>query len=145
MECIAIIRVMTFDLHPRLAADTFVIGDLPLCRVLLMNDAQYPWTILVPRHNGLRELHELHESDLQRYWRESMQLSQVLMREFAGDKLNIAALGNVVPQLHVHHIVRFSTDAAWPAPVWGKHPAQLYDDRARDARLQRLRALLALE
>ena len=133
---------MNFDLHPRLAADTFVVGDLPLCRVLLMNDTQYPWTILVPRQNGLRELHELHESDLQRYWRESMQLSQVLMREFRGDKLNVAALGNMVPQLHIHHVVRFQGDPAWPAPVWGKHPAQPYDTATLDERLALLRGLM---
>lgn len=135
---------MDFELHPRLAADTFTVGDLPLCRLLLMNDAQYPWTILVPRRSGLRELYELHEPDLQRYWRESMQLSQVLMQEFRGDKLNVAALGNMVPQLHIHHIVRFSGDAAWPAPVWGKHPAQPYGECQRNERVQRLRTLLGL-
>ena len=135
---------MDFDLHPQLAADTLVVGDLPLCRVLLMNDAQYPWTILVPRRNGLRELYELDESDLQRYWRESMQLSQVLMQEFRGDKLNIAALGNMVPQLPLPPIVRFANDAAWPAPVWGKHPARAYETTQRDERLQRLRSLMSL-
>ena len=136
---------MNFELHPQLAADTLVVGDLPLCRLLLMNDRQYPWTILVPRRAGLREIYELHESDQLRFWRESAQLSQVLMRAFSGDKLNVAALGNMVPQLHIHHIVRFKGDPAWPAPVWGKHPAQPYDGAALSERLQLLRSLLGLE
>ncbi|TXH05563.1 MAG: HIT domain-containing protein [Nevskiaceae bacterium] len=136
---------MHFDLHPQLAADTVAVGDLPLCRLLLMNDSRYPWTILVPRRAGLRELYELHESDLQRYWRESMLLSRTLMSAFGGDKLNIGALGNLVPQLHVHHIVRFQADAAWPAPVWGKHPPLAYAPAALDERVTLLRGLLAQE
>ncbi|MES2489966.1 MAG: HIT family protein [Pseudomonadota bacterium] len=136
---------MNFELHPQLAADTVTVGDLPLCRLLLMNDRQYPWTILVPRRAGLREIYEMHESDQLRFWRESAQLSQTLMTAFAGDKLNVAALGNMVPQLHIHHIVRFKGDPAWPAPVWGKHPAQAYDSAALSERLQQLRALLNLE
>lgn len=136
---------MNFELHPQLAADTVLVGDLPLCRLLLMNDRQYPWTILVPRRAGLREIYELHESDQLRFWRESTQLSQTLMRAFSGDKLNVAALGNMVPQLHVHHIVRFKGDPAWPAPVWGKHPAQSYDGAMLNERLQLLRGLMGLE
>lgn len=136
---------MNFELHPQLAADTVLVGDLPLCRLLLMNDRQYPWTILVPRRAGLREIYEMHESDQLRFWRESAQLSQTLMTAFAGDKLNVAALGNMVPQLHIHHIVRFKGDPAWPAPVWGKHPAQAYDSATLNERLQQLRALLNLE
>ena len=136
---------MHFDLHPQLAADTFIVGDLPLCRVLLMNDSRYPWTILVPRRAGLRELYELHEADLQRYWRESMLLSRALMGAYQGDKLNIAALGNMVPQLHIHHVVRFKTDAAWPAPVWGKHPALHYTADALAQQIALLRSVLAAE
>ncbi len=136
---------MNFELHPQLAADTILVGDFPLCRLLLMNDRQYPWTILVPRRAGLREIYELHESDQLRFWRESAQLSQTLMRAFGGDKLNVAALGNMVPQLHIHHIVRFKADPAWPAPVWGKHPAQPYESAALSERLQLLRSLLNLE
>lgn len=135
---------MNFELHPQLAADTVLVGDLPLCRLLLMNDRQYPWTILVPRRAGLREIYELHESDQLRFWRESAQLSQTLMTAFGGDKLNVAALGNMVPQLHIHHIVRFKGDPAWPAPVWGKHPAQPYETSALNERLQQLRTLLDL-
>lgn len=136
---------MNFELHPQLAADTVLVGDLPLCRLLLMNDQQYPWTILVPRRAGLREIYELQESDQQRFWRESALLGRTLMTAFAGDKLNIGALGNMVPQLHIHHIVRFSGDPAWPAPVWGKHPAQPYDSVALNERLHILRSLLDLE
>ena len=133
---------MNFELHPQLATDTVVVGDLPLCRLLLMNDRQYPWAILVPRKAGLREIYEMHESEQMRFWRESAQLSQTLMRAFNGDKLNVAALGNMVPQLHIHHIVRFQGDPAWPAPVWGKHPAQPYDTATLDERLALLRGLM---
>lgn len=126
---------MTFLLHPRLAADCHVAGDFPLCRLLLMNDANYPWFILVPRRENLREIYELSETDQRQLLLESSQLSRALMQTFKGDKLNIAALGNVVPQLHLHHIVRFQNDPAWPAPVWGKHPAAPYTGAQRAERL----------
>ena len=135
----------TFELHPQLAKDCFVLGDFSLCRLLLMNDAQYPWCILVPRRAGVREIHELKDADRRQLWDESAVLSRALMNAFKGDKLNVAALGNVVPQLHVHHIVRFKTDAAWPAPVWGRHPVQLYADSERRTRITALRALLPTE
>jgi diadenosine tetraphosphate (Ap4A) HIT family hydrolase len=109
--------VTTFALHPRLAADTFVVGDLPLCRLLLMNDAQYPWFILVPRRDGAREIYQLADADQQQLLRESAALSRAAMAAFAGEKLNVAALGNVVPQLHVHHIVRGPHRDVAPAPV----------------------------
>lgn len=127
-----------FELHPRLAADCFVLGDFPLCRLLLMNDAQYPWFILVPRRPAVRELFELDDADQQFLMRESAQLARTLMRVFRGDKLNLAALGNVVPQLHVHHIVRFIGDPAWPDPVWGRRPPRPYGDGERAARTDAL-------
>src|SRR6185436_11364077 len=99
-----------FELHARLAADTFVLGDFPLCRLLLMNDAHYPWFILVPRRAGAREIYELAEADQQLLLGESAQLSRAAMTAFAGEKLNVAALGNVVSQLHLHHVVRFVSD-----------------------------------
>lgn len=136
---------MNFELHPQLAADTVVVGDLPLCRLLLMKDRQYPWTILVPRRAALREIYEMHESDQQRFWRESALLGRTLMSAFNGDKLNIGALGNMVPQLHIHHIVRFKADPAWPAPVWGRHPAQPYEHADLAERLTLLRGLLGTE
>ena len=115
-----------FALHPQLAVNTQVLGDFALCRLLLMNDAQYPWFILVPRRDGAREIYLLDEPDQQQLWRESALLSRAVMDAFAGEKLNVAALGNVVPQLHVHHVVRYARDPAWPRPVWGLHPARPY-------------------
>lgn len=134
---------MGFELHPRLATDTVVVGDLPLCRLLLMNDAQYPWTILVPRREGLREIYELGAVDQSQFWRESEQLSKALMAAFRGDKLNVAALGNMVSQLHIHHIVRFASDPAWPAPVWGKHPPRAYDAATLNQRVSLLKKILS--
>lgn len=116
-----------FALHPRLAADTRCLADWPLCRLLLMNDARYPWCILVPRRDGIREIHDLPPADQHRLLDESSRLGAAMMQAFGGHKLNVAALGNLVPQLHVHHIVRYDTDPAWPAPVWGRFPALPYD------------------
>lgn len=131
-----------FELHPQLANDGAVLGDFPLCRLLLMNDAQYPWTILVPRRAGVREIHELNDADRRQLWDESALLSRALMDLFKGDKLNVAALGNVVPQLHVHHIVRFKSDPAWPAPVWGRVPARPYAESESAERVKILRQVL---
>ncbi len=108
-----------FQLDERLAADTIALGDLPLCRVLLMNDSNYPWVILVPRREGIREIYELSAADQQQLLSESSQLASVMARLFQADKMNVAALGNMVPQLHIHHIARSVNDAAWPKPVWG--------------------------
>ena len=119
-----------FKLHPRLAQDTSVVGDFPLCRLLLMNDANYPWFILVPRRAEMKEIFELEHQDQQQLLKESSHLSQVLSKIFQADKLNIAALGNMVPQLHIHHIVRYQTDQAWPNPVWGLFPTRPYTERA---------------
>lgn len=130
---------MSFELHPQLAADCFVVGDLPLCRVLMMNEARYPWFILVPRRAGMREIHHLSAADQQQFWQESAQFSQLLEDQFQPDKLNVAALGNMVPQLHIHHIARYKEDAAWPAPVWGKFTPQAYETTERDERLQRVK------
>lgn len=91
-----------------------------------MNDSRYPWFILVPERENIRELHELEEVDRRLLWDESARLSRTLTAIFKPDKLNIAALGNQVPQLHIHHIVRYIHDPAWPAPVWSKHPPQPY-------------------
>ncbi|MDE2236175.1 MAG: HIT domain-containing protein, partial [Gammaproteobacteria bacterium] len=104
-----------FELHPQLASETFTIGRFSLCRLLLMNDSRYPWFVLVPERDNIRELHELEDADRRQLWEESARLSRILSRLFNPDKLNIAALGNQVPQLHVHHIVRYRHDPAWPA------------------------------
>lgn len=108
-----------FTLHPQLQTDGILIGDFPLSRLLLLNDARYPWFILVPRRQAITEIYELSEEEQQQLLRESSQLGRFLMDAFRGDKLNIGALGNLVPQLHLHHIVRYRSDAAWPRPVWG--------------------------
>ena len=131
-----------FELDPRLAADTFLVGETPLSQVLLMNDARYPWLILVPRRSDITEPFELSEAEQAQLWQESMQLGEAMKAHFAADKLNIAALGNQVAQLHVHHIARFHADDAWPGPVWGVGSAVHYSDAARDALIGELRSLL---
>ncbi|MDX9740625.1 MAG: HIT family protein [Gammaproteobacteria bacterium] len=118
------------ELHPRLREDTFELGCLPLCRLLLMNDANWPWFILVPDRAGITEIHQLDAADQWQLTRESSFLALRLSTHFRADKLNIAALGNVVPQLHVHHIVRYRTDPAWPAPVWGRLAPKPYEEEA---------------
>ncbi|WP_018981351.1 HIT domain-containing protein [Salinimonas chungwhensis] len=131
-----------FDLDARLAADTFLVGDLPLCRVLLMNDQQFPWVILVPRREDARELFELSEQDQLAFMQESSQVCQTLNKLFEPDKLNVAALGNVVAQLHIHHVARFQNDIAWPAPVWGRQPAVTYSDAQKTQRIYDLQQCL---
>lgn len=115
-----------FHLDAQLAADSLVLGDLALCRVLLANDSQYPWLILVPRRQDLREIHHLNSAEQQQLMAESCALAQLLESSVHAEKINVAALGNVVAQLHIHHVARFSNDAAWPAPIWGKLPAKPY-------------------
>ncbi|MFE8071451.1 HIT family protein [Marinobacteraceae bacterium S3BR75-40.1] len=130
-----------FELHSRLAADTVALTQWPLCEVRLMNDAQYPWVLLIPRRSDIREIYQLNETDQQQLWRESAVLGQWLMEEFKGDKLNVAALGNQVPQLHLHHIVRYEGDACWPAPVWGQRPNQPYSSEGLHNLQERLAPL----
>lgn len=108
-----------FELHTRLAADCIRVGRLPISMLLLMNDARYPWFILVPQRRGVTEIFQLPESDQCQLWRESACLARNLMQSFHADKINIGVLGNLVPQLHIHHIARFTSDPAWPGPVWG--------------------------
>ena len=115
-----------FTLDTRLDQDTWLIGDLPLCRLLLSNDSNYPWFILVPRREGISELFQLDDDDQKLMWSETTTLARVLKELFGAHKMNVATLGNVVSQLHMHVIVRYRTDAAWPAPVWGKLPAKPY-------------------
>jgi diadenosine tetraphosphate (Ap4A) HIT family hydrolase len=115
-----------FDLDPRLQEDTYVLGDFPLCRLLLSKDANYPWFILVPRRADISELFQLDDNDKQQLWEETTALAETLKDSFAADKMNVATLGNVVAQLHMHVIVRRRNDPAWPAPVWGNKPATAY-------------------
>ncbi len=108
-----------FQLHVQLENDCIVLGKFELCQLLLLNDANYPWFILVPERENLTEIYQLSHTEQQQLMHESGLFSQCLQQVFLPDKLNIAALGNVVAQLHIHHIARFITDASWPAPVWG--------------------------
>lgn len=131
-----------FELHPQLAKDTYLIGDLELCRVLLMDDQQYPWLILVPRRVDIREIFQLALEDQRLLLTESAAVGALMVEIFAADKLNVAALGNMVPQLHLHHIARYQTDPAWPKPVWGVHPAMPYDKALLNERVLLLQARL---
>ncbi len=117
-----------FELHPRLAADCFDVGTLPLCQLLLMNDGRFPWCILVPRIAGLRDLHDVPHDRRIDLFDEIERVSKALEHLGPTDKMNVAALGNMVPQLHVHVIARTTTDAAWPGPVWGVGTAAPYPD-----------------
>lgn len=108
-----------FVLNPQLESDCIHISDLTLCRVLLMNNAQYPWLILVPRITGISEIYQLNLSNQQQLMRESSALSQAMAGHFNPDKMNLANLGNIVSQLHVHLVARFIDDPAWPGPIWG--------------------------
>jgi diadenosine tetraphosphate (Ap4A) HIT family hydrolase len=131
-----------FVLDPRLAADTHLIGDLPLSQLRLFDDARFPWFVLVPRIAGARELIDLDESDQRTLLAEVSRVGRLMETEFRPDKLNVAALGNVVPQLHVHVIARFTNDAAWPHPVWGCGERVAYVPAERDARIALLRDAL---
>lgn len=129
---------MKFQLHSQLEADTFVIGDLPLCRLLLMNDARFPWVILVPRRMDVSEVYDLPMQEQQMLWQESALVAEKLMQLTKADKMNLAALGNVVPQLHVHHVARFKTDAVWPKPIWGQGTAEPYSESDKQLMLRNL-------
>ncbi len=117
-----------FNLHAQLVKDCFQILDLSLCRLLLLNDANYPWMILVPMRNNISEIYQLNAVDQNQLMVESDVLSRFMVKQFNPDKLNIAALGNLVPQLHIHHIARYQDDPVWPAPVWGKKTAKAYTE-----------------
>ena len=130
-----------FQLHPQLEKDGIVLGQFPLCLLLAINDSQYPWFVLVPQRENIKEVYELSETDQQQFHAESLAVSKAIMQEWQGDKLNVAALGNMVPQLHVHHIVRFKEDIAWPGPIWGQHPLVAYSTQERQALIQRVTQL----
>ena len=134
----------TFQLHAQLKQDCFIVGQFELCLVLLLNDSQFPWFILVPQRENIREIFELQNEDQQLLIQESSYFSQQLATIFEADKLNVAAIGNIVPQLHVHHIVRYQTDKAWPAPVWGKFAATPYTTQQRDSRISKVTAVCDL-
>ena len=123
----------TFSLHPRLAADTHAIGDLPLCRVLLMDDGRYPWLVLVPRRPDLREITDLDAPERAALIEEVAAAARALEGATGAGKMNVGAIGNVVAQLHVHVVARFAGDEAWPAPVWSRGtPVPRDEGAARD-------------
>lgn len=128
-----------YKLHERLAADTISLGRSGLCNIRLMNDQTWPWVLLVPATAGIREIYELSPEQQHLLMWESAELGRGMMEVFDGHKMNVAALGNMVPQLHVHHIVRYEGDPAWPGPVWGKQPPVPYEEN----RLAEVKQLLA--
>jgi len=133
---------MMFELHPVLENDSVLIGRFGLCQIRLINDSNYPWVLLVPEREGLTEIHQLSIEDRCLLAEESAFLSAILADLFEADKMNIAAIGNRVPQLHVHHIVRYKTDPAWPAPVWGELPMKPYSDEALEETADKIAAAL---
>lgn len=134
---------MSFELHSRLAEDCYYLGDFPLCALLLSKDANYPWYILVPKQANTNEAFQLSALDQQQLQYESLLLSRLLNDGYRADKMNIAALGNMVPQLHIHHIVRYKTDIAWPNPIWGFADAISYNEQQLQERITKTSRLLA--
>lgn len=132
-----------FRLHPQLEADTVSLGRSELCEIRLMNDRTWPWVLLIPRRPDIREIYQLPVKDQQRLLAESSWLGEGMMAAFSGDKLNVAALGNKVPQLHLHHIVRREGDVAWPGPVWGVQAPVPYSSDELAACRERLAAVIA--
>lgn len=132
-----------FVLHPQLAADTVDVADFKLCTIRLMNCRAVPWLILVPRRAGITEIIDLTADEQTQLMAEIAAASELLRRLFAVHKINVAALGNVVPQLHVHVIARSENDAAWPKPVWGNLPMDTYTTAEQNEIVTRLRTALA--
>jgi diadenosine tetraphosphate (Ap4A) HIT family hydrolase len=115
-----------FKLDPQLQTDTVLLGAFPLSLLLLSKDANYPWCILVPQRQGVEEIFQLDEVDRQQLLAESCVVAETLATLFNAEKINVATIGNMVPQLHMHHVVRYKSDAVWPMPVWGAVPATGY-------------------
>lgn len=136
---------MSFSLHPQLALDSFFIGDLPHCRLLLMNNANFPWLILVPRGENLREVFDLPPAMYAGVMEEVKTLAATFAAHTKAHKINIATLGNMVPQLHIHVIARFEHDAAWPKPVWSNTTtARVYEKAEAEKLIHSLRHITNL-
>ncbi len=131
-----------FILDERLVNESFILGRFKLSLLLLAKDANYPWCILVPERENMFELYHLDDTDRKQFFRESNRLSEVMSSRFNADKMNVAALGNVVKQLHIHHIARFTDDTAWPQPIWGACPAKEYTAELLKVRRDKLTAAL---
>lgn len=134
-----------FELHPRLAADAVVIGRFDLSLLLLSKDVNYPWCILVPQVEDVFEIHHLSSEEQRQLMHESCRLSEVMTSLFDAHKMNVAALGNIVRQLHIHHVARLENDPAWPQPIWGKLPAKDYIPAEWSERVKRLQNALVGE
>lgn len=134
---------MIFKLDKRLHQDSILVCDLPLSQLRLINDQQFIWCILVPRIDNVQEIIDLNDKQQQALWHESACLSRALRSGFNPDKLNVAALGNVVSQLHVHHICRFKNDCAWPAPIWGRQAMLPYQTTEMDQLTSKLKSLMS--
>ncbi len=131
---------MSFSLDARLSSDTDFVGDLPLCRVLLMNDSRWPWLVLVPRRDNLAELSDLEAVDRTRLIEEAARMADWLKAHTRAEKINLGALGNIVRQLHVHVVARSAGDPGWPGPVWGFGAAVPYEDNEFRAMMAAARA-----
>jgi diadenosine tetraphosphate (Ap4A) HIT family hydrolase len=131
-----------FELHPRLAQDSVEVARWQLSLVLLMRERLWPWLVLVPRRPALREIHELVPADRALLVEEIARASAALQQAFAADKINVGAIGNLVPQLHIHVVARHQDDPAWPRPVWGALPPEPMDEEALAARLAMIRSAL---
>jgi diadenosine tetraphosphate (Ap4A) HIT family hydrolase len=133
---------VTFKLDQRLQNDSFLVYKLPLSQVRLINDRQFIWCVLIPEINNVTEIIELNEAQQAALWKESAMLSRALKKGFHPDKLNVAAIGNIVAQLHIHHLCRFKVDIAWPAPVWGRQPMIGYDENKHGVLSEKISKLL---
>lgn len=131
-----------FEPDPRLVEDSYPVTELPLCQLRLMNDTRFPWLVLIPRRHDVSEVFELDEADQQQLWREAGRLGRAFKTLMEADKLNVASLGNLVPQLHLHLVLRREGDAAWPGPVWGQGEAEHYDLDALAAMRDRVLAMV---
>ncbi|PRY72423.1 HIT domain-containing protein [Halomonas ventosae] len=135
-----------FEPAARLVEDSYPVTELPLCQLRLMDDARFPWLVLIPRRLEVSEVFQLDAPTQQQLWREASAVGRAMLEALGGDKLNIASLGNVVAQLHVHVIVRRREDAAWPSPVWGHGQAEAYDlDRLAQMRARILAEVEGLD
>ena len=131
-----------FELHASLESDSVRIGDLPLSSVRLCNDSNYPWVILIPRRKDIEEIYQLSLDDQHQLLLESSLISGSLVEIFSPDKLNIATIGNIVPQLHMHHVCRYKKDACWPKPIWGQVNTIPYDNRILTKTIESIRLRL---
>ena len=134
----------SFEVHDQLLSDCLIVGDAALCRILLMNDSRFPWLILVPRISGLRDFHEVPTEHRASLFDEIEAASNAVQEVIEADKINVAALGNQVPQLHIHVIGRLKDDEAWPGPVWGVGKSVPYDHDVQQNMIEFVRATMRL-